>query len=107
MLIEMELPKAFSLRDENEFFPIQHLMARLNPEFMVVQVATGMHVNGGCTVFWGLICLESQPISRTDVENALKEAGFDFARGSIQTLDFLTSKPQEAKKASHTDAACT
>jgi hypothetical protein len=97
MMIEMELPKAFSLRDENEFFPIQHLMARLNPEFMVVQVATGMHVNGGCTAFWGLAYLESQPVSRTDLENALKEAGFDFTHGSIQTLGFLTSNPEEAE----------
>jgi hypothetical protein len=97
MLLEMELPRAFSLRDENEFYPIQHLMAKLNPEVMVVQVATGMHVNGGCTVFWGLVYLESQPISRTDVEDALKEAGFDFTHGSIQRLDFLTGQRKEAK----------
>lgn len=99
--IDMDLPKAFSLRDENEFFPIQHLMARLNPEFMVVQVATGMHFNGGCTVFWGLVYLANQPISRTDMENALQEAGFDFTHGSIPTLDFLAGRPQEAREASH------
>jgi hypothetical protein len=27
----IELPKAFSVRDEHEFLPIQHLLARLNP----------------------------------------------------------------------------
>jgi hypothetical protein len=80
---------------------IQHLMARLNPEFMVAQVATGMHVNGGCTVFWGLIYQKSQPISRTDVENALQEAGFDFAHGSISPLGFLAGRLQEAREASH------
>lgn len=108
MLTEVELPKAFSLREENEFFPIQHLMARLNPEFMVVQVATGMHVDGGCTVLWGLIYQENQPISRTDVENALHEAGFDFTHGSISTLDFLAGEPEEeAREASHAAAPWT
>ena len=28
----IELPKAFSVRDEHEFLPIQHLLARLNPQ---------------------------------------------------------------------------
>lgn len=44
MHAKMELPKAFSVRDEHEFLPIQHLMARLNPNVVVKQVATG----GGC-----------------------------------------------------------
>lgn len=96
MLIEVELPKAFSVRDENEFFPIQHLMARLNPDVMVVQVATGMHVKGGCTVFWGLIYLESRPIGRAEVEDALKEAGFDFIHASIQLPDFVTEQSEDA-----------
>ena len=32
MLTKIQLPKAFSVRDEHEFYPMQHLMARLNPE---------------------------------------------------------------------------
>ena len=35
MQTQIELPKAFSIRDENEFLPIQHLMARLNPNLGV------------------------------------------------------------------------
>jgi hypothetical protein len=83
MKIDIELPKAFSVQDENEFFPIQHLLARLNPKLMVIQVATGMHVNGGCTVFWGVSYLDGQRVTRTEIELALKEAGFDFKHGAI------------------------
>ena len=50
MLTKVQLPKAFSVRDEHEFYPMQHLMAQLNPDLMVKQVATGVHVNGGGTV---------------------------------------------------------
>jgi hypothetical protein len=96
MLVEMELPKAFSLRDENEFLPIQHLLARANPKLMVIQVATGKHVNGGCTVLWGLMHLEDQPLTKQNVEAALEEAGFDFTHGSIQPLDLLTRQPEKA-----------
>jgi len=92
MLVEMDLPKAFSLRDENEFFPVQHLLARVNPGLMVVQVATGMHVNGGCTVFWGLVYMDGQPLTKKDVETALTEAGFDFTHGSMQASDAAFAK---------------
>lgn len=84
MQVELNLPKAFSVQNENEFFPIQHLMARMNPKLMVVQVATGTHKSGGCTVFWGLTYLDDQRITKKDVENALAEAGFDVTHGSIQ-----------------------
>ena len=80
---QIDLPKAFSVRDEHEFYPIQHLMARLNPKLVVTQVGTGVHVNGGCTVFWGLLYLKGQPPSRKEVEAALAEAGFDFARNVL------------------------
>ncbi|MGO9114512.1 MAG: hypothetical protein ACLP9L_35290 [Thermoguttaceae bacterium] len=80
MHAKMELPKAFSVRDEHEFLPIQHLMARLNPNLLVVQVATGVHVNGGGTVFWGLVHLAGEPPSKLKLEKALREAGFDIAR---------------------------
>ena len=80
---KVELPKAFSVRDEHEFLPVQHLMARLNPQFVVKQVTTGMHVDGGGTVFWGLVYLKSEPPSKKKVEMALREAGFDFAHNVL------------------------
>lgn len=87
MHAEVDLPKAFSVRSENEFFPIQHLMARLNPKLMVVEVATGMHKSGGCTVHWGLAYLDGQTITEEEVKRALADAGFDFARGSIHDME--------------------
>ncbi len=72
------LPKAFSVRDDHEFYPIQHLMGRLNRKLLVTQVATGRHVTGGCTVFWGLVYLEGERPTKKQVEAALKEAGFDL-----------------------------
>ncbi len=83
---KVELPKAFSVRDEHEFLPIQHLMARMNPQFVVKQVATGVHVGGGGTVFWGLVYLRSEPPSKNKVEMALREAGFDFAHNVLTQM---------------------
>ncbi len=83
MHAKVALPKAFSVRDEHEFFPIQHLMARLNPKLLVQQVATGIHVDGGGTVFWGLVYLNGEPPSTQEVERALREAGFDFAHNVL------------------------
>jgi hypothetical protein len=82
MRASIELPKAFSIADEHEFFPIQHLMARLNPKLMVEQVATGRHVSGGFTVYWGIVYEEGQPLTAKDVEAALAEAGFDSAHNA-------------------------
>jgi hypothetical protein len=82
MQATVKLPKAFSLRDENEFYPVQHLMARLNPKLLVAHVTTGRHVAGGPTVIWGIVYLDGQPLSRAAVEHALKEAGFDFAHNA-------------------------
>lgn len=79
MQAQIELPQAFSVRDENEFYPIQHLMARLNPKLLAAQVATGKHVESGYTVFWGVVYLEGHPPTREELESALKEAGYDFA----------------------------
>lgn len=83
MQSKVELPKAFSVRDENEFYAFQHLMSRLNHKLIVKQVATGVHVNGGCTVFWGLVYLDGQPPNKKEVEAALKEAGFDFVHNVL------------------------
>jgi hypothetical protein len=78
MKTQIDLPKAFSVRDENEFHSFRHLMTRLNPKIMVKEVATGKHMNGGCTVFWGLVYMEDHPPGKKEVEAALNEAGFDF-----------------------------
>jgi len=83
MQASIELPKAFSVRDDHEFFPIQHLLSRLNSKIVVSQVATGRHANGGCTVFWGLAHLDGQTLSQKDIETALREAGFDFAHNVL------------------------
>jgi hypothetical protein len=72
-----ELPTAFSVRDERELPLVQDLMARLNPKLLVIQVATGVHVDGGYTVNWGLIYVDGQPPTDADVAAALKDAGLD------------------------------
>jgi hypothetical protein len=83
MLTNIHLPKAFSVRDEHEFFPMQHLMARLNRDLMVKQVATGMHVHGGGTVFWGIVYSSQNPPSRPQVVEALREAGYDVGHNLL------------------------
>ena len=77
MKATIELPKAFSVRDDRELPLIQDLMARMNSKILVAQVATGMHVDGGYTVNWGLVYMEGQTITDADVAAALKEAGLD------------------------------
>ncbi len=90
-----DLPKAFSVRDEHEFFPIQHLMARLNPKLMVQQVAAGRQVKGGYTAYWGIVYFDGQSLTAKDVEAALTEAGFDAARNApIPTPHFLLREAQ-------------
>ncbi len=79
----VELPKAFSVRDDHEMYPIRHLIARLSPQLRVAQIATGMHVHGGCTVFWGLVYREGQTLTKKEVEAALREAGYDFAHNTL------------------------
>ena len=86
MHAKIELPKAFSVRDEHEFLPIQHLMARLNPQLVVKEVATGVHVDGGGTVCWGLVYAKGEPPSKKKVEIALREAGFDFAHNVLTQM---------------------
>ena len=77
MKVTVELPKAFSVRDDRELPLIKDLMARLNPNLLVVQVATGVHVDGGYTVNWGLVYMDGQQLTDEDVAAALKEAGLD------------------------------
>lgn len=90
----IELPKAFAVRDEHEFLPIQHLMARLNPKLMVRQIATGVHVDGGDTVFWGLVFVKDDPPSKKKVETALREAGFDFVHNVLTQVTFVRTDHQ-------------
>ena len=78
MQVSIELPKAFSIRDDRELPLVQHLMARLNPKLAVRLVATGIHVNGGPTVHWGVVYLEGQALAKDEVQAALEEAGLDF-----------------------------
>jgi hypothetical protein len=77
MQTTIELPKAFSVRDDRELPLIQDLMARMNPKLLVTQVATGVHIEGGYTVNWGLVYLDGQPPTDADVAAALEEAGLD------------------------------
>ena len=46
------LPKAFSVRDDRSFRSFETWWHWLNPKLLVAQVATGVHVDGGCTVNW-------------------------------------------------------
>ena len=85
----IQVPKAFSVRDDREFLAFKHLMARLNPQLRVRQVGMGLHVNSGYTVFWGLVSLEDQKVSRAEFEEALREAGFDFGHHAAQ-VDYET-----------------
>ena len=77
MKATIELPTAFSVREERELPLVQDLMTRLNPKLLVVQVATGVHIDGGYTVNWGLVYMDGQSLTDDDVAVALKEAGLD------------------------------
>lgn len=94
MQTNVQLPKAFSVRDEHEFYPIQHLLARLNPKLHVKQVATGKHVDGGGTAFWGLVYLDGDFPDKKKVEMALREAGFDFANHDSNQAAYAWSDHQ-------------
>lgn len=99
MHAKVELPKAFSIRDEHEFHPIGHLMAKLNPQLRVVQVATGVHVNGGPTVFWGMVYADGQLPSQKEIEAALREAGFDFGHNVLtQASAVWTNEPSGSEE---------
>jgi hypothetical protein len=99
MQTTVELPKAFSVRDEHEFLPVQHLLARMNSRLVVRRVATGVHLKGGCTVFWGLVYLGDAPPDRRTVEAALREAGFDFAHNVlVQACEWRTSHADDGRK---------
>jgi hypothetical protein len=87
----IQVPKAFSVRDENEFLAFKHLMARLNPDLRVREVGAGLHVGSGCTVYWGLVSLEGQRVPRDEFDEALREAGFDFEHNAKQVVEYETA----------------
>ena len=89
MEMTIEVPKAFSVRDDHEFLAFKHLMARLNPRLRVRQVGMGLHVDSGYTVFWGLVSLADQRVTRDEFDEALREAGFDFGHLAAQ-IDYET-----------------
>ena len=62
---------------------------------MVKQIATGIHVDGGGTVFWGLVYLQSEPPSKNKVETALREAGFDFAHNVLTQVAMVVMNHSE------------
>ena len=98
MQASMRLPVAFSVRDEHEFFPMLHVMTRMNPKLTVAHVVTGRHVNGGCTILWGLVHEEGQPLAKEDVEAALREAGFDFQHDQqVPTLAGILCQPTKTQ----------
>jgi hypothetical protein len=100
MKAKVDLPKAFSVRDDHEFLPFQHLLGRMNPQLRVRRVATGVHVDGGGTVFWGLVYLEGEPPSKKKVEIALREAGFDFVHNVVTQTAFVRTDHSDRKKKS-------
>lgn len=94
----IELPKAFSVRDERELTLMQDLMTRLSPKLIVVPVATGMHVDGGSTVNWGVVYLDDgKPLSEAELHSALAEAGLDFQHNAtIQPSRIWVSNEAQA-----------
>lgn len=101
----VQVPKAFSVREENEFYAFQHLLARMNPQLRVVSVTTGVHVNGGCTVFWGLVYAAGQKIGREELATVLAEAGFDLKHNvplhklDLATLEIDSEQPRPRESA--------
>jgi len=100
MQASIELPKAFSVRDDREFPLVQDLMARLTPTLLVVHAAMGVHVNGGPTVHWGLVYLDGQPLLKKEVRAALEDAGLDFQHNAeIRALpNWVDREPNSIKK---------
>jgi hypothetical protein len=83
----IKLPIAFSVSRDNELSMIQDILTRLNHELIVVQVATGLHIDGGSTVNWGLVYHNAQSPTEAEVRAALEEAGLDLQHNAeIQPL---------------------
>jgi len=61
----------------------------------------GLHVNSGYTVFWGLVSLEHQRVTREEFDEALREAGLDLehhaAQVDYETVAERSSNPSTAQ----------
>lgn len=84
LTLPVTLPVAFSVRDTHEFIAHRHLLQRLNPALRVTEVATGVHVHGGPTVYWGLVH-DADTLKTPDdvIMAALVAAGFDASKGRL------------------------
>ncbi len=98
MKARVDLPQAFSVRDGNEFYPIQHLLARLTSELVIRHIGTGRHVSGGPTVRWGLVYMNGQLPTKKEVEKALKQAGYDFGHNTLIHASIWEGEAEAAKK---------
>jgi hypothetical protein len=97
MKVTIELPKAFSVREDRELQLVKDLMTRLNPKLLVAQVATGVHIDGGYTVNWGLVYREGEPLTDAEVTTALTEAGLDARHNAeIQAPRIWVNNESEA-----------
>lgn len=79
MDVRLNLPVAFSVRDQHEFQSHRDVLTRLNPDLIVREIATGIHINGGPTVYWGIVYVKGQEIADGEITSALKLAGYNFA----------------------------
>ena len=84
MHTKVELPKAFSVRDEHEFLPDSALdgaaesRSSWSSKWRRACMWTAAEPS-----FWGLVYLNGEPPSKKKVENALREAGFDFVHNVL------------------------
>lgn len=76
--LQINVPVAFSVRDYHEFQAHRDVLFRLNPQFRISEIATGIHIHGGPTCYWGLVHLEGQKVDAGIIHEALHTAGFDF-----------------------------
>lgn len=85
MDLPVTLPVAFSVRDVHEFQAHRHLLQRMNPALRVTEVATGVHVHGGATVYWGLVHdADTLKVPEDTILAALVVAGFDVTKGRLK-----------------------
>lgn len=84
MEMTVQIPKAFSVRDFNEFRAHQDLLTRMNPALRVMSIATGRHKNSGTTIFWGVVYKDGEKMDEETAKKVLVEAGLDLNGSSIK-----------------------
>ena len=70
----------------------------MNSKLTVSHVGTGRHVNGGPTVFWGLVYLSGKVPTQKEVEAALKQAGYDFGHNVLIQVSSIWGGESENTK---------